>query len=282
MNNFFKYVDFFQLESQFWVANKTQHIPAYDFMFESFFEVKRPRNDQEVSIIARMGPLADYELTYSAFLDIGFKLIHTPEQHRLISELENWYPPLKDLTPKSRVFAQFPLFKDLQDDFTFPLFIKGNRQTAKHDASLSIARDPDEFEKIRKAYQLNSILHWQKVAIREYVPLAPLSKTVVHKLPLSYEFRTFWWKGQCVGSGNYWSQYVDYQWTPNEEREALKVAQLAALRLQADFIAIDLAFTQKGEWIIIECNDAQESGYCGVNPVRLWRKILEIEKNAHS
>ena len=40
-----------------------------------------------------------------------------------------------------------------------------------------------------------------------------------------------------------------------------------------------LALTVDNQWIIIECNDGQESGYCGVNPLKMWQKIIEEEKS---
>jgi hypothetical protein len=40
---------------------------------------------------------------------------------------------------------------------------------------------------------------------------------------------------------------------------------------------IDIAKTAQDEWIVIECNDAQESGYAGVSPKMLWDHILHIE-----
>ena len=32
-----------------------------------------------------------------------------------------------------------------------------------------------------------------------------------------------------------------------------------------------------GNWIVIELNDGQESGYAGVNKLQLWQKIIGIE-----
>ncbi len=40
------------------------------------------------------------------------------------------------------------------------------------------------------------------------------------------------------------------------------------------FLVIDLAQTASGEWICIECNDGQESGYAGINPIEMWRAVL--------
>ena len=35
------------------------------------------------------------------------------------------------------------------------------------------------------------------------------------------------------------------------------------------------ARTADGRWIVIECNDAQESGHAGIPPQRLWRAVLD-------
>jgi hypothetical protein len=44
------------------------------------------------------------------------------------------------------------------------------------------------------------------------------------------------------------------------------------------FLAVDVAQTTSGEWIVIECNDGQESGYAGVSPFALWQSIVDIER----
>lgn len=37
----------------------------------------------------------------------------------------------------------------------------------------------------------------------------------------------------------------------------------------------------QSKWIVIECNNAQESGYSGNSPFLLWQRIIEIEKKTH-
>jgi hypothetical protein len=37
---------------------------------------------------------------------------------------------------------------------------------------------------------------------------------------------------------------------------------------------VDFAKTKDRRWIVIECNDAQESGYAGIPPHELWRQVL--------
>lgn len=276
--NEFKNIDFFCLESAIWIANRTLNVPAYDFRFEPLFKINRPRIETEVELAARIGAINDYDNLYASMLDYGFKLVNNPDQHKLASNLESWYPHLKGLTPKSVVYDQFPTLDEFQKDFTFPVFIKGNRQTSKHNPELSIAKSEADFNRIKTAYQNDKILHWQKVVFREFIPLKPLQHTAKDKVQISYEFRTFWWKKNRVGAGHYWSQYLDYNWTASEEKEAIVLANSAAQKLDVPFLVIDLAMTAENKWIIIECNDAQESGYCGVKPFALWQKIIAIEK----
>ena len=268
-------IDFFRLESSVWIAEKKTRIPAYDFQFEPLFRTDRPSNVQKVPTIARIGAIADYEKTYRALLAFDFELINTPAQHQLASDLASWYPLIKDLTPRSKVYQTFPALLQAQQDIGFPMFIKGSRQTAKHNPALSIAHNEEEFLYIQQAYQADPILHWQKVVCRELIPLKRMTHQVADKVPISFEFRTFWWNSRLVGEGHYWSQYLDYRWTDTERATALRIAEVVTKRLEIPFLVIDLAMTASGQWIIIECNDAQESGYCGVQPMKMWRNIIQ-------
>ncbi|MBQ7587785.1 MAG: ATP-grasp domain-containing protein [Lachnospiraceae bacterium] len=45
------------------------------------------------------------------------------------------------------------------------------------------------------------------------------------------------------------------------------------------FPAIDLAKTADGRWILIEVNDAQESGFVGLNSISLWRNVVEAAQD---
>lgn len=274
--------DLFQLESSFWIAERKTQVALYDFAFSPLFQIARPWHKASGTLVARIGAIADYEQLYHQYLEHGLSLVNTPKQHQLASELEYWYPLVADLSPRSKVYETFPSAHNVKADFEYPVFIKGNRQTAKHNPELSIARNDKELEWIAKAYTENSILHWQKVVVREFVDLKPLEVQVPGKMKLSLEFRTFWWKGVCVGHGSYWSQYAQYACTPTEKEEGLKLAKKAVNVLKVPFIVIDLALNVKGEWILIECNDGQESGYCGVDKAKLWRQVLALEERSPS
>lgn len=56
----------------------------------------------------------------------------------------------------------------------------------------------------------------------------------------------------------------------------VKAFEFIARAINGGFPVIDLAMTREGQWIIIECNDAMESGYAGVPPIALWQNILDL------
>ena len=55
------------------------------------------------------------------------------------------------------------------------------------------------------------------------------------------------------------------------------LAGKAARRIDVDFLFVDVAQTAQGQWIVIEINDGQRSGYAGVPPIPLWRSIIELQ-----
>jgi hypothetical protein len=171
-----------------------------------------------------------------------------------------------------------PTLEQITAEFTWPIFVKGTRQTSKHRKDLAIIESPEAFEQLKQAYADDPILHWQDMVCREYVKLRPVVDTESDAIPSSFEFRTFWWEGECVGAGRYWFEAPEYRWTSQEKQEALSIAGEAAKRLAVPFLVVDVAQRTDGKWIVIECNDGQESGYAAVSPFSLWRNILTIEQ----
>ena len=273
-------LNIFQLKDALWLITKPTGIAIYDFDFEKFFECKHHwRLPTPITAVARVGAIEDYPAFYSALSDEGIKLIHTPEQYVRCGELPNWYPLIKEFTPKSVWFDSIPTVKEITDYFELPLFIKGARQTSKHNKRLSIIENVDQLEATLTAYANDSILHWQRLVCREYVKLKSVGMAHANEIPPSYEFRTFWWRGKFVGAGRYWYLANDYQWTTTEKSDALAIAGDVAQRVDVPFLVVDLAQTDTGDWIVIECNDGQESGYAGLSPFVLWRNIAEIEQS---
>jgi hypothetical protein len=275
-------LDLFCLEDVVWVAAAETGLSSYDFPFDRFFACRRPwLLPETVSAIGRFGVTTNYSQLYAELQNSGVRLIHSPEQYRLASELTEWYPKIQQLTPRSVWFAEPPSSRTVEELFDWPVFVKGSRQTSRHKAELSVIHSAAEFERVAELYRRDPILHWQPFVCREYLRLRPVDGATGEKVPPSFEFRTFWWRGECVGAGPYWAGFSSYQWTAPEEQTALRLASAAARLIDVPFLVVDIAQTRAGEWIVIECNDGQESGYAGVSPIALWNNLTAAERQHH-
>ena len=270
-------LDLILLEDTTWVLVGEVDLPSYDFALSQFFACRRPWNrPEQIRAIARFGAATNYDDLYQQLAAEGIFLIHSPDQHRLASELPCWYPLLEGLTPKSLWFSEPPDLELLLQTIGLPLFLKGSRQTSRHQAATSIVRSPEDYYRAVKIYKEDPILRWQDFVCREFIQLRPVPSELTEKIPPSFEFRSFWWRSHYIGAGQYWS--TAYNWNQEEEKAALALAQEAALRLDLPFVVIDVAQTITGEWIVIECNDAQESGYAAVSPFALWQNLITEER----
>ena len=180
----------------------------------------------------------------------------------------------------TKVYDALPDGQEILKDFSFPVFIKGNRQTNRHKRSQCIIENLEQYDALREEWKRDSVLSWQKVAVREYVPLLEIDAvSFPDQVPMSYEFRFFYFKGKCVAYGAYWYMGRPYSLSERELQEVLKLTDWAAERLGVTFPAIDVAKTASGKWIIIEVNDAQESGFVGMNPLILWHHTIAAMQN---
>lgn len=259
------------------ILQKKTDIGAYDFDFRQFFQCRSVFDVTDAPVLLRIGAIDDYAGIASALARQDMKLLVDENEHDRCSTIENWYPLLKEKTPITKVYDELPEADELLKDFSFPVFIKGNRQTNRHKRSQCIIRNEAEYNALRGEWKRDGVPFWQKAAVREYVPLLEIDADSFPSLiPISYEFRFFYLKGKCAAYGPYWTMGKKYSLPEAELSEVLRLTDWAAERLKAAFVAIDVAKTAAGEWIIIEVNDAQECGYTGVNPMSLWSNVINI------
>src|SRR5689334_8032932 len=131
--------DLLHLANKVWVLSTPTGIPIYDFDFRAYFPCTSPwQRNKEVSAVARIGAFEDYSVTFAGLLADGIRLVHSPDEHFRASQLPGWYPLIEDVTPRSRCFATLPEPNDIEQEFQWPVFVKGIRQTSRHRRSLSI------------------------------------------------------------------------------------------------------------------------------------------------
>jgi len=271
-------IDRFLLRDRLWILTAPVGVPIYDFDFRRYFDCRTPY-EAPVGIpgVARIGAFDDYAAFYQECAEEGITLVHSPDDHERCTLLPRWYPLIEADTPRSRWYPGIPTLSEVEAHFEFPIFIKGARQTSKHNAAASIVRTRSEFDEAVKIFRADPILHWQEFVCRELLDLRPVAGGTEGKIPASFEFRTFWWKGQLVGAGAYWYEAESYRWNDAERAGALALARRAVVALGCAFLVVDVAQTVDGRWIVIECNDGMESGYAAASPFAIWQKISDIE-----
>ncbi len=271
--------DFFRIGNIAILQNQT-HADYYDFDFRNYFDCQSIVSETDAPVLLHIGAISNYGEIETTLSSMGMKLLISEAEHLRCSTIDGWYPVLKEKTPYTRIYEKLPQFEEIQDHFAFPVFIKGNRQTSRHSVSKCIIKDRDAYESLKIEWENDDILSWQKVAVREYVPLLPVpAEPYPNQVPISNEFRFFCFEGKCMGCGAYWHTSPQYVISPDDYSEALSLAEWAANRLCASFITVDLAKTKDGRWIIIEVNDAQESGYAEINPLALWTSTINAMQN---
>jgi hypothetical protein len=270
--------DRFIIRDRLWIITEPIGVPIYDFDFRRFFDCRTPYDPQlKMPAVARVGAFANYEELFEDCAKLGMDLIHSPAEHIKCSTLSGWYPLISDYTPRSRWYSDIPDFAEIEREFELPIFIKGSRQTSRHKAAASIVRTQAEYLAATQIFRSDPILRWQDFVCRQFVPLRPISGGREGEIPASFEFRTFWWRGELVGAGPYWFEANKYNWSQRERDAALDVARRAVAKVRCNFLAIDLAQTVSGKWIVIECNDGMESGYAGASPFAIWQAITDHE-----
>lgn len=253
-------------------------VPIYDFAFERYLPTGRGLPQTATPCVSRIGAISsEYVEIYRAFDVYGVRLIHSQEHHFRCSRLPNWYPLLEDLTPKSIWFDGEPDAKAIASELGWPVFVRGAVKSLGHQRDLSIVSDADALRHVIEEFAKNPRLAWQQMVFRSFVPLRLVEDEHRERLPASFEFRTFWWHGELVGLGRYWWDARPNTCMPSERAAALGMAQEAAARVKVPFLVVDVAQTAKGRWVVIECNDGQESGYAGVSPIALWQRIIDGE-----
>lgn len=267
--------DFMQIGNIALLCKKTGN-DVYDFDFRNHFDCKSVVSEIDMPVLLHIGAVQNYEEVETMLDSMGMRLLVNNDEHLRCSTIEQWYPLIAEKTPFTKIYDELPDVSELLKDFSFPVFIKGNRQTNRHNKSQCIIENERDYAQLKENWAKDSILSWQKVAVREFVPLQTIDATSYPDMvPISYEFRFFCVAGKCVAYGPYWYMGNKYAMQSEDEKQAVIISEWAAGKVGASFIAVDLAKTADGKWIVIEVNDAQESGFVGVKPLVLWKSVIE-------
>lgn len=225
-------------------------------------------------VIPRFSALPFYKELETDINYIGSKLINSYEQHRYIADLQNWVEDLKDLTPKTWYRTQ-----DIPD--VGPFILKGETNSKKYlwKEQMFAATKKDAINVETKLYA-DSLLTYQNIYVREYIPLKTYFKGI-QDLPITNEYRFFCFKDIILSGGFYWSSHIEdiKELGINVDSSNVPMGFLmeviSKVKDNTNFYTIDVAETEKGDWIVIELNDGSCSGISENNPDEMYKNLKQ-------
>lgn len=138
-------------------------------------------------VIARFSALPFYQEQERDLKYAGCQMINTYEQHRYIADLGNWYMDLAEFTPET-----WDALHILPEGVSFVL--KGETNSKKFLWNTHcFAKDKKAAIEVHGRLMADSMLQYQKIYIRRYVPLEVLSSGF-QGLQITREYRFFVYK----------------------------------------------------------------------------------------
>jgi hypothetical protein len=239
----------------------------------------RTQIPEDSMVIGRMSTFPFYEELWNELQLKNSRLVNSPGVRRWITEME-WVRDLEEdnLTPRTwfnKGYANVP-----ETDHGWVVKGRVNSRKFQWD-SMMRARNRDELENVMRNLRHDQRIADQGLVIREYVPLEKVDEGI-NDMPITNEWRFFFLDGQEVASGFYWA-IVSEDKLPEENeppQEAKMVAKKAQYHLEKvyeySFVVVDVAKTKAGKWIVIELNDAQQSGLSTIDPFLFYNQLSKI------
>lgn len=221
-------------------------------------------------VIPRFSALPFFKEQEEDYKLLGAKMINSYQDHIYIADIQNWHYDLYEYTPRT-----FYRLEDIPSD-AGPFVLKGETNSKKFQwDKMMYAKDKSEAIRIAGLLMNDSLLQYQKIVAREYIPLETF-KIGIGGLPITREYRFFVYKDRILSGGYYWSSHVDeldFKPDPDEVPREFLNEVIDIVKDKTNFYVIDVAKTQDGQWIVIELNDGSMSGLSENDPEVLYSNL---------
>lgn len=226
-------------------------------------------------VIPRFSALPFFKELENDILKAGARLINSRLEHEYIADLGQWYPDLESITP--RTWYELHHIPDKG-----PFVLKGETNSKKYNWRTHMyAEGKPEAIQVHSRLCEDSLIAQQKIYIREYIPLRRLADGL-QGLPITNEFRFFFYKTNILSGGFYWSSHTDELKESGANLDPAQVPEKLLKKIadvvseHATYFVADLAETDTGEWILIELNDGTMSGISENDPDVLYRNLKSV------
>lgn len=228
-------------------------------------------------VIGRFSTLPLYHELQNDLQILKSSLINGTLDHQYIANFD-YYQDIKQYTPKTYFEASH-----LPDDGG-PFFVKGRTNSKKHlGFNKTKASNKAEAIKLQGLLLEDADYDQQGVIFRDYIPLKVIEKNQLNDqqnpkhLDFYNEWRFFFYQDQLLCYGYYWVNAENILTNDQLPPEAIDFAKTIAkiIKERVNFFVIDIGQTESGEWIVIECNDGQQSGLSNCDPHELYSNLAK-------
>lgn len=204
------------------------------------------------------------------------QLINNLYEHEYIANMDYVYDIAEDTFPTWFRLEDIPF--SLRKDCAFVLKGRTNSKKQQWNSKMYVASFEDAV-KLSIELMQDSLISQQGLVIRKYIPLKTI-QTVVNSLPITQEWRLFFYKENLLTYGYYWQELIDEEKMIHVNQVsflqegigfAKKIAKIIAQ--QTNFFVIDIALTENNKWIVVEINDGQMSGLNGISANELYTNL---------
>ncbi|MCP4520778.1 MAG: ATP-grasp domain-containing protein [Cytophagales bacterium] len=225
-----------------------------------------PTVDNKEIAIYRGWMLTPFQYTqlYNGLLDRNIQLINNPDEYQHCHYLPDSYHKIAHKTPKSSWTKKLDdkiIFELISSFGESPIIVKDFVKSEKHNwedaCFIPNASDTHHVKNIvAKFLDLRRESLNEGLVFRAFEELEFLTKHSKSGMPLTKEFRLFFFEKQIVQVFNYWDEGIYGEIKPPLD-EFIEIAQT----IESNFFTMDIAQKKDGEWIIMELGDGQVAGF---------------------
>lgn len=247
------------------------------------------QNEEIASVIYRGWMLtpAQYKILYNQLLSKNYKLINTVEEYQNCHYLPDSLKFIKSRTPHT-------IFENYEDESSIETLIEKSKifgdkavilkdyvKSEKHHWETACyvkhASDINKLKQsIRKLIELRDKYLNEGIVIREFVELNDLTIHSKSRMPLTEEYRLFFFNKKLGGIYNYWEE-GEYSFPKPDIIEFEEIAK----GVESNFFSMDIARQKTGALIIIELGDGQVSGLPDSADRNEFYKMLKLGFTSH-
>ena len=238
----------------------------YNFEEKSFEKINKNNEMEEIIYRGWMLNPYEYEELYKKLISKNYKLINNPTEYRNCHYLPDSLKYIKNNTPKT-------IYKKIEnkDDINYLLdmakifngkavivkdYVKSEKHYWNTACFVENSNDKNKLnDTIKKLIELRDNCFNEGIVIREYIELNKLVNHSISLMPLSEEYRLFFYKNELICIFNYWEE-GEYNYEKPNVKDFKNIAKI----IESNFFTMDIAKDKNGEYIIIELGDGQVAG----------------------